>query len=150
MEPAVVILPKFAELSDAVGPLRFTRLNALVISPRAWTVKRSKKRKSRKMAMSTLREPGLERKLCGVLPSGPVNLLVNAAVLNHMFAASERERCGSRKGSPINCGRSVVLPSALVSAPVVMFNGVPLRSETMDDTVQPFNVYFRKALAPWK
>src|ERR1017187_3862807 len=137
--PADVILPKVVELRPVAGEPRLTRFSALVISARNSRLISSFTLNLRKSPMSTHFAPGPSIRLRDELPSAPVAGLVKAAVLNHALVTAERERPASRFGSPAMSTRSVLLPSTLVSDPVVKVSGVPLRIVSMAETVQPLS-----------
>src|SRR5262249_17515992 len=134
------------------GPGRFTILNAFVISARNFSAIDSCKRKLRNRPRSTFRDPGLSIMLRPALPSGRTvsTGFVNAAVLNQAFVDCERGRLGSRNGLPMRSARSLLLPSTLVSDPVVSVFGVPLRIVAMADTDQPFKTVRTNRWEPLK
>src|ERR1700720_2991824 len=109
MSLAPRICPNKGEFLVAVGLLRFTRFNALVASPRACRLIRSRILKLRVIERSTFLLPGPVNRFRWVLPSAPPAGRVNAPVLNHAPVTSERERLGSRNGLPARSGRSLLL-----------------------------------------
>src|ERR1035441_3988856 len=126
--PADVILPKVVELRPVAGEPRLTRFSALVISARNSRFISSFSLNLRKRPMSTHFAPGPSIRLREELPSAPVAGAAKAAVLNDALVTSERERLASSLGLPMMSTRSVLLPSTLVSVPVVKVSGVPLRA----------------------
>ena len=134
MLPAVRMVPKPAEFMFAVGELKLTTLSALVSSARNSSFIRSTTWNTRKKPMSTYFAPGLSRMLRPELPSAPATGALKAAVLNQALEMSLRERLASSFGLPTRSPRSLLLPSTLVSCPVVTVKGVPLRMRPMAET----------------
>src|SRR5258708_40165753 len=100
---------KLRLFNEPLGLLRFTKLNALVNSPRACRLIRSRILNPREIARYTFLVPGPVRRFRCVLPSVPIVGDINAPVLNHAPVTAERERCGSRNGLPIRFARSLLL-----------------------------------------
>src|SRR5262245_24689415 len=156
---AVVICPKvLVPTVVPLGELKFTMLSAFEASARNSSLTRSLMGKLRKIAKSTFLYPGASRKFLGEFPSIGLPVVVgffaNAPVLNQQSCVPTgavpppgRLQLPER-GSPINCARSLLVPSRLELTPFDTENGSPVCSRTIGEIDQPLMMLRITRLSP--